>query len=81
MEFRNTYSLGTQLLPHAKRLQELTAGQSIHYEHTRAIVESVAYPPHAFTSRGIVEITQSEGQAAVRERRHFEGWREVADET
>ena len=80
MEFRNACSLDAQLRPMAKQLHELTEGQPIRYEHTRAIIESVVHPPQAFTSRGIVEITLGEGQAAVREHRHFDGWKELADE-
>jgi len=81
MEFRNTYSLGEQLLPMAERLHELTEGQPINYEHTRAIIESIAHPAHAFTSKGIVKILLNEGQVALREHRQFEGWEEVVNET
>ncbi len=81
MEFRNTYSLGAQLLPMARQLHKRTEGQPIKYEHTLSTIESLARPAHAFIVKGIVEITLSKDQAATHEHHHFVGWKELADET
>ncbi|WP_446830423.1 SDH family Clp fold serine proteinase [Candidatus Foliamicus sp.] len=77
MEFRNPHSLSATLLPHAQKVRELAKERSIHYEHTRAVIESVEHPPHHFVSRGTIEVLVNEDQTTLRERGNFDGWIEM----
>ena len=64
-----------------------SSGQSVLYQHTRALIESSEHGAHQFVSEGelmtteLVGPTQSGGhlltQTAIQDRRTFEGWRQV----
>ncbi len=80
MELRSTYLASEQFLPIVEQLTVDRPMNAEEYEYTQAIVESVAHLPHAYISKGVIEIAQSEGEVVLHEHRQFEGWKEVANE-